>query len=162
MIRSLVLMLVAAGCASDPEPAQPIAPGQGIGPVSLGMRYHELRDAVGPLASPSQQNRIVVGRYPELGLEVVLTSGSELEVTDDARVIAVGARVAGDIWEGAPRPGQRRADIEAALGPAPEVIGDVHYWEAGVSVELGPGDTAELVAVFAPYTLAPVPAEDGR
>jgi hypothetical protein len=137
-----------------------ITAGAGIGEVSLGMTYAELEARLGPLTSPSQQARVVVGRYPDLGLEVVLTSPSELEVAADAVVIAAGVRAAPGVEvAGTPRPGQARATIEAALGPAPEAIGDLHYYEAGASVEYDEAGVARAVGVFAPFTLAPTPAE---
>lgn len=166
MTRALVLAAALAACgqsSSDPAPAPPpvladrtIRPGEGVGPLHLGMRWSEARAVLGDGDTLASQ-RLAFARYPALGLELVLTSPVPDAVTPDSRVIAIGVRGPGE-WQGVPRPGDRRSDVERALG-VPDRVGPRDYFVKGAAVEYASPDAEEAVAVavFAAWTDAPTP-----
>ena len=161
---ALVLLLAAAGC--DPSPVSPgddaatpegleIRPGEGIGPVRVGARYAEVRDALGPLEGTFASNRLAFGRYNALGLEVVLVSADDSTVSDDAIVVGVGA-LSAEGFRGSVVPGMSRAALEEAYGPPDDEASETDFYRDGFSVEYD-GDTVLKVGVFGPYEHDPVP-----
>jgi hypothetical protein len=154
------LLLGAVACGSA-DGGLAIKPGLSVGAVTIGMRFAELSSLYGPMPDAVVNNRFVIGGYPERGLDMILTSPEDAALTPEAKVIAVGARAGakGATWSGTPRPGQTRAEIEAALGPAPDRVNAFEYWPEGVSVSFAPDGRALAVGVFAPYTRAPEPPE---
>lgn len=148
---ALSASVAVVACAGENDGSTGIRPGLGIGPVGLGARHAELG-----LGEPDEG--ITVARqslltYESLGLEVVLTSSLDGEVSDDARVLAVAAEP-GSGFDGPAAPGKGRAAIEAALGPPAFEAAGIGYWTEGVSV-VWEGDVARRVAVFAPFDVAP-------
>jgi len=134
-----------------------VRPGVGIGPIDLGATYAELEASVGELEQLAPFNRIVLGRYPALGIDVLLASAEQTSLSPDAIVLAVGLRAADGVTvTGALVPGATRDAIEAELGAAPEEIEDIAYYPAGTSIEFD-GDVVEKIGVFASYELAPIP-----
>ena len=157
-IAALMAAGLLASCAGEDGTDLSITPGAGIGEVQVGMTYAGLRATLGEPDSLSLQSRIALAGYDDFGIEVLFTTANNTEVTDDAVAIAVGARpTRGVAHRGCPRPGQSRAEIEAELGEAPEVVGAYHYYPVGVSVEYDSDEVAFAVGVFAPYALAPEP-----
>lgn len=167
----LALTLVAAACGDEPGAAPDsgttpapdtgppsgleVRPGDGIGPVRVGMRYAEVRDALGPLEGAFASNRLAFGRYPSLGLEVVLVSGDDDSVSDDAIVIGVGALVA-EGFHGPVVPGMSRAALVAAYGEPDDQAAESQFYVEGFSVEYD-GESVLKVGVFRPYTQDPLP-----
>lgn len=133
-----------------------IRPGEGVGPLRLGMRYAEVTALLGPATAAVANNRLGFARYPTLGLELVVTSPAADEVTPESIVVAIGVRAAsGNEWGGDLRPGQSKADVERALG-AGETIDNHVYFNRGASIELGPnGQDVVAVAVLRPWTNTP-------
>lgn len=166
---ALVLLVAAAGC--DPDPVVPapdaggadasapagfeVRPGDGIGPVRVGTRYSEVREALGPLEGAFASNRLAFGRYNALGLEVVLVSAEDGSVSDDAIVIGVGA-LAAEGFHGPVVPGMSRAALETDYGPPDDEASDTDFYREGFSVEYD-GDTVLKVGVFRAYEHAPEP-----
>jgi predicted TIM-barrel fold metal-dependent hydrolase len=140
----------------DPEPGtgEPnpsthfIAPGRLIGPARLGASYRELAARLGETQGFGANN-VLLARYPAEGLEVVF-SAPGTTLTDDARIIAVGALPGGN-FTGSARPGQTRTAIEAALGAPADVVGNTVYYTRGLGISYDAGGIAQTVAVFAPY-----------
>ncbi len=170
-MRAIVLAFAAASAvacgqeASDgtaAHAAQPalsdrtIRPGEGIGPLRLGMRYAEARAILGDGETIASQ-RLGFARYPALGLELVLTTPTADAVTPDSRVIAIGARGPGD-WRGTPRPGDRREDVVRALG-TPDRVGERDFFAKGAAVQYASPDASDAIAiaVFASWTERPTP-----
>lgn len=151
-----MLAAAVAGCGSDG--AMAVRPGVSVGAVAIGMRFGELERLYGPMPDALVNNRFVAGGYAERALDVILTSPEDSNLSLDAKVIAVGAKRGGR-FDGTPRPGQTRAEIEAVLGAAPDSVGDFAYWPDGVSVAFDPDGTARAVGVFAPYSRRPEPPE---
>lgn len=141
----------------DARVARQVQPGIGIGEVTVGATYAELRARLGELEELSPFNRIILGAYPALGLELMLASGAQTTLSEDAVLISVALRGPSPVPTDGAQPGWTRAQIEAVLGVAPESLGEYAYYPDGISVAYGDGDRADAVAVFAPYTLAPVP-----
>jgi hypothetical protein len=156
----LALVTCLAACAAPGEPLE-VQPGAALGPLRLGMRFAELEPEWGAMPDALVDNRFAIGGYPERGLEVILTSPEDRVLGPEARVVALGVRTGAKAppLSGTPRLGQPRAEIEAALGPAPDRAGDVHYWPAGVSVIFDGSDRAQAIGLYAPYTRAPAPPE---
>jgi hypothetical protein len=126
-----------------------IAPGRSIGPARLGASYRELAARLGETQGFAANNVALV-RYPAEGLEVVFSvPGATL--SDDARVIAVGA-LPGGSFTGSACPGQTRAAIEAALGAPADVVGNIAYYTPGLGISYDAGGVAQTVAVFNPYS----------
>lgn len=159
VVRWLISILVLGACggADDTSPARQVRPGAAIGDVAVGARYDEVRARFGELEDLQPFNRIVLGSYPALGLELMLASAEQTTVSDDAVVISVALRGLSPVPTEGVQPGMTRAEIEAVLGEAPEALGEVDYYPAGISVEYGDDGRATGVGVFAAYTLAPVP-----
>jgi hypothetical protein len=170
-MRALVLAFAAASvvaCGQEPSdgtaapaaaPAlsdRTIRPGEGIGPLRLGMRYAEARAILGDGETIASQ-RLGFARYPSLGLELVLATPMADAVTPDSRVIAIGARGPGD-WRGTPRPGDRREDVVRALG-TPDRVGERDFFAKGAAVQYASPDASDAiaVAVFASWTERPTP-----
>lgn len=151
---TLLAITLVVGCGS--EPSSPtgalVEPGVGIGEVRLGMTYAALREAIGEADGALVNNRIGFARYPELGLEIVVTSPDDT-LNDEAIVIGVGASEGAGV-HGPATPGALRADVEAVLGPAPDVVEDIAYYPEGISVEYD-GDRVLRVGVIGPYERRP-------
>ena len=129
-----------------------------FGTIELGMAYRDIVQGHGALAEVAPFNRLVVGRLPSLGIELVLASADASAPSDDAVVIGVGARAADGVSiTGPARPGMTRAQVEAELGAAPETVEEFAFYPAGVSVEYGSDDAVKRVGVYAAYDLAPTP-----
>lgn len=138
--------------AETSESGDDIVPAKSIGPVALGMRYSEVRKALGE-GKATGLNNLVFGRWPERNLEVVFASAEPATLSDDAIVLAVGA-LSGGAFRGAVRPGLTRGAIEAVLGKPSDVVTTYAYWASGVSARFdkdGDAGVAVSVSVHAPY-----------
>ncbi len=134
-----------------------IAPGTGIGPVRVGMTYAELQALVPQPTSQMGFNRMVIGSWTDLGLDVVFASSEETQISDDAVVVAAGAKAPGS-FKGAVLPGMSRSDVVAALGESEEAVEEYVYYEVGLSVQYAADEqTVEAVGIFSPYELEPNP-----
>lgn len=161
----IVLQAVAlTACGNEREETSPstleILPGNGIGAVRLGMTYGELSEAYGEMPAPIVDDRVAIGGYPERGLDIILTSPQNTELTPDAIVIAVGATAEGFV--GFPRPGLTREEVESSMGKAPIVVDTIEFYEAGVSVKYRTsteGDVVKAVGVYPAFTHIPTPPE---
>lgn len=161
--KLLLLTALIMGCNQDDTPTTTVDVliGEGIGDIEIGMNYSDLVAAVGEPTSPTIQNRMGVIYFPDLGIEALMISPERSSLSDDALVLAVGARAtAGVLFEGVPRPGLSREEVEASLGESTETIGNFVYYPSGVSLEYQDSegeDTVRSVGVFAPYEYAPEP-----
>ncbi|UJR81953.1 hypothetical protein [Sandaracinus amylolyticus] len=151
---TIALFLVACG-AETPGAGLEVRPGEGIGPVRIGMRYADVREALGPLEGAFTSDRLAFGRYASLGLEVVLVSSEDASVSDDAIVIGVGA-LRSDGFVGPVVPGMTRDALEDAFGEPDDEAGDTAFYVEGFSVERD-GDAVLEVGVFRPYAHEPTP-----
>ncbi|MBL8621094.1 MAG: hypothetical protein JNK64_07305 [Myxococcales bacterium] len=141
----------------DADPARLLIPGERVGPLVLGMTWADVLRAVGaPPTEPVVLVRIGHATWPALGLEALLTSPSEATLTPDAVVIGAGATAGADL-AGPVLPGDVRAAVVLALGPAPEAYGGRSYYPSGLAIEWDEADRARRVGVVAPYQLAPDP-----
>ncbi len=155
MKRLLCGVVWLAACGGEQGPAAGafvIAPGEGIGPARLGMRYAELAVELGEAEGAFVADRIGFARYSDLGLEVVVTSPEDALV-DDALVIGIGASEGGH-FQGALRPGATKGEIEAVLGPARDEVAGTVYYPEGVGIEYD-GDVALRMGVFDPWERRP-------
>jgi predicted TIM-barrel fold metal-dependent hydrolase len=150
----LSVLLVGQPECPSPEPVPPypgthlISAGRSIGPARVGASYRELAARLGE-AQGFGANNVLLARYPGEALEVVF-SVPDATLTDDARVIAVGALAGGD-FTGSARPGQTRAAIEAALGAPADAVGNTAFYTSGLGISYDPSGIAQTVAVFASY-----------
>ncbi|MCB9596135.1 MAG: hypothetical protein H6719_25660 [Sandaracinaceae bacterium] len=161
MTRRLTALVgvLALGCATPAEAGAPVLPGRGIGAVRLEMTLSDVRAALGEPRGALVTNRIGFARF-DGELEIVFTSPEADTLTDDAIVVGIGASEGADL-AGAVVPGASRADIEAAMGPAPDVIESLEFYPEGLSLEYD-GDVVLRVGVIAPYErFAEVPAMTG-
>lgn len=141
----------------DADPRRALVPGERVGPIALGMTWAEVVQAVGaPPAEPVVLVRIGHVTWPALGLEALLTSPAEASLTADAIVIGAGATAGADV-AGPAVPGELRAEVERALGPAPESYVGRTYYPSGLAIEWDDAGRARRVGVVAPYQLAPEP-----
>ncbi len=177
-MRALVLAIGAAtaivACGQSDTPSEvggrspttlsdrTIRPGEGVGPLRLGMRYSEAQAILGGDGESLASQRLGFARYPALGLELVLTTPVPDAVTPDSRIIAIGVRGPGQ-WQGLPRPGDRREDVERALG-TPERVAEREFFAKGAAVQYASPEASEAiaVAVFAGWTDTPVPPPMAR
>jgi hypothetical protein len=139
------------GATDDAAPGlDPVRPGVAVGPIALGATWAELRATLGePADTPVVLVRLGHARWPDLGLEALLVSRDDSTLSDDAVVI------------GAATTSERRTrdEIEATFGEAPEQYAGYDFHPTGLGVAYGDDDRSDLVAVFAPYTLAAEPPE---
>lgn len=141
----------------DADPRRSLVPGERVGPIALGMTWAEVLQAVGaPPTEPVVLVRIGHATWPALGLEALLTSPAEATLTADAIVIGAGATAGADLT-GPVLPGDVRAAVALALGPAPEAYGGRSYYPRGLAIEWDEADRARRVGVVAAYQLAPDP-----
>lgn len=167
MLRCVTLLaLVIGACGGDDPPGADtdaaltgleVRPGEGIGPLRVGMRYGEARDALGPLEGAFGANRVAFGRYNSLRVEVVLVSADDNDVSDDAIIIGLGALDGGE-FRGPVIPGALRDDVVAAFGDPDDAAGETQYYQEGFAVEYD-GDRVLKVGIFRPYEDAPIPPE---
>ena len=115
-----------------------------------------LRAVGAPPTEPVVLVRIGHATWPALGLEALLTSSAEATLTPDAVVIGAGATAGVDL-AGPVLPGDVRAAVVLALGPAPEAYGGRSYYPSGLAIEWDEADRARRVGVVAAYQLAPDP-----
>jgi len=148
----------AALAGPDAGPVAWIRPGVGVGSLTLGLTFAQVRAAMGEPTGPAAFDRIGFASYPELGIELVLASSDIASITDDALVIAIGARaVDGADRVGAVLPGSSRDQLIAALGEPHETIGPIDYYAEGVAVEYDDAGVAQVVAVYPVYDVAVAP-----
>ncbi len=149
---------VACGGAEGPGPdVVVVTPGQGIGPITLGLSWASVRDTMGaPPSEPVVLVRVGIATWPDRGLEVLVTSPSDDRLTDDAIVVGVGAS-RGATLHGLEIDALDRSAALAALGPAPEEYAGHAYYPDGLALAYGDDDRVDKVAVFAGYALAPDP-----
>lgn len=169
LVLAIALAIGVAACGQDDAPAaggdrstatlsdRTIRPGEGVGPLRLGMRYSEARSILGGDGETIANQRLAFARYPALGLELVLTTPAPDAVTPDSRIIAIGVRSPGQ-WQGLPRPGDRREDIERALG-TPQRVAERDFFSKGAAVQYASPEASDAVAVavFAGWTDTPTP-----
>lgn len=135
--------------AAGATAGMPIEAGVGVGAVKLGATYATAKAALGPATMTLGLNHLAFARYPSLGMELVVGSSIADDASDDAAILAIG--VTGTTgYAGKARPGMSRAEIEAALGKAPDTADTVVYYPSGLSITYQ-ADVATNVAVFAPY-----------
>ena len=143
--------------AAEASGALEIVPGAGIGPVRIGMRYAEVRSALGPLEGAFASDRLAFGRYSTLGLEVVLVSAEDGNVSDDALVVGVGA-LTQEGFTGPLVPGTSRSELERVFGAPDDEAGETDFYQEGFSVEYD-ADVVLKVGVFGSYTNDPLAPE---
>lgn len=146
----LVAAFLAAACGGGDAAAPTVAAGEGIGEVRLGMRYVALRELLGEPDGVLAVNRQAILMFDGAGLEVVMASALDDQVSDDAYVLGISAMPSG-VFEG-PAPGMTRTEIEALVGAPSFEAARTGFWERGMSV-VWRDDVARQVAVFAPFTL---------
>ncbi|MCB9612131.1 MAG: hypothetical protein H6722_06715 [Sandaracinus sp.] len=144
------LVIALSACGGDDPGLPRVSAGEGIGGVTLGMRYADLRTLLGEPSAAITVTRQSILMFDEAGLEAVLASSEDSAVSDDAYVLGVSAMDEG--FTG-PHPGQTRAEIEAALGAPDFEEAGVAFWTEGMSVVWSPEGNARQVAVFAPFTI---------
>lgn len=138
-MKRWLLVLACAGCDRAASPPD-IVPGARIGAVEVGMRWAEVRSALGePSAEPVVLTRLGHARWAASGIDVLFTSPEEATAADDAIVIGVGVAAS-----------TSRAELEAAYGPSTESYDGNDYYAAGLGVAYGTDDIADRIAVFAP------------
>jgi hypothetical protein len=126
--------------------------GTGIGNFEIGMKYSDIKATYGEPSSPIAFNRLGTAKYKDLGIEVILTSTEQYQISDDAKLLAVGAMTGGE-FEGDVLPGMTRAEIEALLkDEEKEDTGKYVYYTKGFSVEYE-DDVAVTIGVYKPYEL---------
>lgn len=156
-LRLFLLTLLACGgaCApsNDTRVADEIVPGERIGDIRLGLRYREVRRILGEGETVANR-RLAFARYPARGLEIVFSTPADDVITDEAKVIAIGAR--GETFTGGIVPGRARREVEGSLGSAVR-SGPFAYHEEGLAIEYDADDRIVAVAVIASWTDAPVP-----
>lgn len=155
-----LIALAALGCAGpDAADGPRVVPGERLGDVTLDMTYAQVVDVLGEPTGALVNSRIGFARF-DGEVEVVFTSPEADALTDDSRIVGIGLGAAGD-YTGPALPGATRAEVESALGPAPDSIESIDYYPEGLSVEYD-GDTVFRVAVIPPYERRPdVPAMVG-
>jgi hypothetical protein len=130
-MKRIILASLLAAC--DRATPVDIVPGAHIGPVTLDMRWADVRAALGePPSEPVVQIRLGQARWPAQGIDVLLTSPEDSVLTDDARVIGVALRT----------------DEDADFGEPTESYGGRAYYRSGAGVE--PGRVAVFPAEDAP------------
>lgn len=124
-----------------------IVPGSRVGAVVLGMRYEEVLRVLGP-GQLAVRDRLAFLRYPLEHVEIVLRTPVSSITVDGASVIAIA--VTGGVWEGVPRPDDRREFVEESLGEA-TVVGERALYKAGVSVLYEGSGRVATIVVRAPF-----------
>ena len=127
-----------------------VVPGQRVGSVRIGTTYGEIRALLGAGQCSSCRSLALV-RYPEVGLEVAVTTPAGQGVTPASSLTAIGIR--GDlVCFGPVRLQAHRDEIDASLGP-PMMVGQHALYADGVSVHFDERGRVLAFTVVAP--LAP-------
>lgn len=126
--------------------------GTGIGGFVIGMTYQQIKDKYGDPDSPICFNRLGSAKYKDLAVEVVFASTEQYQISDDAKLIAVGAMTGGE-FQGDVLPGMTRTEIEKLMKDAEkEDTGKYVYYTEGFSVQYE-DDKAVTIGVYPPYEL---------
>lgn len=129
-----------------------IKSGTGIGGFVIEMTYKQMKDKYGDPDSPICFNRLGSAKYKDLAVEVIFSSTEQYQISDDAKLIAVGAMTGGE-FEGDVLPDMTRTEIEALMKDAQkEDTGKYVYYTEGFSVEYE-DDKAVTIGVYPPYDL---------
>ena len=135
----------------EKEPLK-INSGTGIGGFVIGMTYVQMKEKYGDPDSPICFNRLGSAKYKDLGVEVVFASSDQYQISDDAKLLAVGA-MAGGKFEGDVLPDMTRTEIEKLMKDAQkEDTGEYVYYTEGFSVQYE-DDKAVIIGVYPPYEL---------
>lgn len=134
-----------------------IRPGEGIGSVSIGMKYSRVKELLGEPASQMGFNRLVTAQYSSLFLELVFASPDLAELKDDAVLIAAGALTGGN-FSGKALPGMTKDEISSAVKEDNEDTGSYVFYPSGFSVQYE-NSKAVLIGVFSPYKISYDPPE---
>ena len=132
-----------------------IVPGVGIGPVLIGTRWSDLEPLLGKPDTTLRFGNLLFTTFDTPGIEVLFASPAETTIDANSLVLSVAA-LGGSAFGGSVTPGDMRPDVELALGDPSEEIDDVAFYVDGISVRYAEG-AAEIVTVYAPYTLRPLP-----
>ncbi len=133
-----------------------IVPGVGIGPIVIGGRWGEFEALLGEPDSSLRFGNLLFTTFDGPGLEILLAAPPSDTIAPEASVLSLAARSSSG-YGGVVTPGDVRSDVELALGAPSEVLGEVAFYAAGVSIRYTDDDVAEIVGVFAPYTLRTTP-----
>jgi len=126
--------------------------GTGIGGFVIGMTYTQMKEKYGDPDSPLAFNRLGSAKYKDLAVEVIFSSTEQYSISDDAKLIAVGAMTGGE-FDGDVLPDMTRAEIEALMKDAQkEDTGNYVYYTEGFSVQYE-DDKAVTIGVYPPYDL---------
>lgn len=155
-----------AGCSSAPseEPvdetsqelggASFVWPGWSVGRVRLGMTYAQVKAILGPAPQAFGANNVLFALYPARGLEIVFSSSQGTTLSDDARVLSIGANDT-VTFNGLVKPGATRTAIEQGWG-AGESVGDTVFYPYGFAVKYASTDPtaiAKSITVFRGYRI---------
>lgn len=134
-----------------------IRPGDGVGPVNIGMKYSSVKELIGEPSSQMGFNRLVTAQYSSFFLELVFASPDLAELKDDAVLISIGA-LSGGNFSGKALPGMTKDEISSAVKEDNEDAGSYVFYPSGFSVQYE-NNKAILIGVFSPYKISYDPPE---
>ena len=124
-----------------------LMPGRSLGPVNVGMAYGELIEKLGEPDREFGFRRTTNLTFFSHRLDVVVSTKTDLLLSDDSIVISVGT-LPGAIVEGPLNIGQTETDATAEFGLPTVISGAIRYYsEVGVGLKLTEEGIALRVAV---------------
>ena len=135
-----------------------IVAGKSIGAAELGQTYGQIKAALGEADTARGYNRMILGTWNALGLEINFSSPLQFGIDDTAIALAMNT-VTDTGFSGDVIPGMEKSQVESVLGVSTDETLGFSFYAEGIVVEYNEDNTAKKVGIYAPYVVRTEPPE---
>ena len=142
----------------ETESGLEIVAGKSIGSAELGQTYGEIKALIGEADTARGFNRMILGSWSALGLEINFSSPLKFEIDDTAIALAMNT-VTETGFSGDVIPGMEKSQIENVLGVSSDETLGFSFYAEGIVIEYDEDNLATKVGIYAPYVVRTEPPE---
>jgi|MDSW01.2.fsa_nt_gb hypothetical protein len=135
-----------------------IVAGRSIGAAELGQTFAEIKAVLGEPNTARGYNRMILGTWSALGLEINFSSPLSFEIDDTAIALAMNT-VTETGFSGDVIPGMEKSQVENVLGISTDETLGFSFYAEGIVVEYDENNVASKVGIYAPYVVRTEPPE---
>ena len=135
-----------------------IVAGTSIGAAQLGQTYAQIKAVLGEADTARGYNRMILGTWSALGLEINFSSPLSFEIDDTAIALAMNT-VTETGFSGDVIPGMEKSQVENVLGVSTDETLGFSFYAEGIVVEYDENNVASKVGIYAPYVVRTEPPE---